>query len=689
MGHRSASLTGSHVPAANPELLTGGPSLVLASIPADSILHAVLAAVTDSMLVFDRRGRMLTGSLAAARAVGLSLRELPGAGVADLSLPDELRTSLASGLAAVLESGASREGVCPAVPGNRASGLAFHLAPVRGPGGEILGAVCRLERAAARSGGEETFRALADSLDDAVFTLDRNLRQTGVHARRAETEARSSAAALEDLAGDSRGSRASVVDEEAARRALAGDRVVYDWELETKHGRRFRQTSLVPVRGEDGSVTGIVGVERDMTDRRREQEELSRLLSWSSTVKAEWKATVDSLPEFVALVDFVGCVVCGNRMLEDWGLRGPGEVSGLDLHELLHPGCSGTSCYFTEALGRAWDATLEGRDVAVESEDPHLRRFVRATFRPVVRSDAQHAIPTMLVVVEDRSVARRVQHDRDRMEMRLRGSQKQEALAQLAGGMAHELNAPAQLIGDSLRFLREGAGEVASALRRIQSALVLAGEGRLSAAEARALTEELRSSDLETLVREMPATATHSIEGIERVSAIIRAMKEFSESGPDQRVPVDIRHAVRNALVVTRHRWEPVAETSTEFDPALPDVGCDPADLNQVLFHLLVNAADAVAEARRSDPDRPGRIRVSVRREHDQAVLRVIDNGCGIREENRPRLFEPFFTTKPVSEGTGQGLPYCHTIVVKKHHGRIDFESEVGVGSTFIVRLPL
>lgn len=676
-------------PAANPELNPAGPSLVLASVPAESVLHAVLAAGTESILVFDRRGRVLTGSPAAARTIGLSLRELPGAGVADLALPDGQCSCLASGLTAVLETGAPRDGICPSELGDRAAGLGYHLAPVRGPGGEILGAVCRLDIAAARSEGEGNVQALVDSVNDIVFTLDRDMRHTGIYGLWLKAEGVSPATIVGRTACEILGAEQAAVHEEATRRAIAGEQVVYEWEAEAKHGRRFYQTSLAPIRGDDGSVTGVVGIGRDVTDRRREQEELSRLLEWSRRVKEELEVILDSLPEFVALVDFVGCVVSGNCMLETWGLRGPGEISGLDFHDLLHPGCSGDSCYLTAGLRRAWDATLEGREVAVEAEDSHLRRFVRLTFRPVVRSGARQAIPTMLVVVEDLSLARRTQLDRDRMDAQLRSAQKLEALAQLAGGMAHEINAPAQLIGDSLRFLREGVVEMAEALRKVQVALTLAGEGELEVATAHALAEELRTSDLATLIREMPAAATHSIDGIERVTAIVRAMREFSEAGPDQRVPMDIRRAVRNALVVTRHRWEPVAEVTTEFDPALPDVPCDPADLHQVLFHLLVNAADAVAEARRADPSRPGWIRVTVRRDEDQAVLSIADNGPGIPEEHRSRLFEPFFTTKPMGEGTGQGLPYCHTIVVKKHHGRIDLETEVGVGSTFIVRLPL
>jgi PAS domain S-box-containing protein len=544
MGRSPASLTRACAPVANPDLNPAGPSLILASVPGESVLHAVLAAGTEPILVFDRRGRLLTGSLAAARTVGLSLRELPGAGVADLALPDELRTCLASALAAVLESGASRDGTCHSELGDRTADPGYHLAPVRGPGGEILGAVCRLDITAPLSEGEKKFQALVESVNDIVFTLDRDLRYTGVYGLWLEAEGTSPATRLGRTICEILGSEQAVVHEEATRRALAGEQVVYEWEAGAKHGRRFYQTSLAPIQGDDGSVTGVVGIGRDVSDRRREQEELSRLLDWSRTVKEELKAILDSLPEFVALVDFVGCVVSGNSMLETWGLREPGEISGLDLHDLLHPGCSGVPCYLTEALRRAWDATLDGRDLAVEAEDSHLRRFVRVTFRPVVRADAHHAIPTMLVVVADLSVARRTQLDRDRMEAQLRSAQKLEALAQLAGGMAHEINAPAQLIGDNLRVLREGAVEVAGALRKIQDVLMPAGEGEFDATAVRALAKELRASDLATLIREMPAAATRSIEGIERVTAIVRAMKEFSEAGPDQRVPAVARGKV-------------------------------------------------------------------------------------------------------------------------------------------------
>jgi signal transduction histidine kinase len=127
----------------------------------------------------------------------------------------------------------------------------------------------------------------------------------------------------------------------------------------------------------------------------------------------------------------------------------------------------------------------------------------------------------------------------------------------------------------------------------------------------------------------------------------------------------------------------------TEFDPDVPPVSCYPGELNQVFLNLLVNAAHAIGDCKDEEGGRKGMITVRTRRLPGWAEVRVADTGCGIPPEARGRVFDPFFTTKPVGKGTGQGLAIAHAVVVKKHGGRIGFESEVGKGTTFIVHLPV
>jgi len=173
------------------------------------------------------------------------------------------------------------------------------------------------------------------------------------------------------------------------------------------------------------------------------------------------------------------------------------------------------------------------------------------------------------------------------------------------------------------------------------------------------------------------------------VGTIVGAMKAFSHPGTAERTPTDLNRAVENTLTVARNEWKYVADAVTDLDPNLPLIPCYPADLNQAILNLVINAAHAVgAVVREGDAER-GRIAVLTRQDGAWVEIRVEDSGCGIPEEIRDRIFDPFFTTKSVGEGTGQGLTQVHSVVVDRHRGTISVESEVGRGSVFILRLPL
>jgi signal transduction histidine kinase len=132
-----------------------------------------------------------------------------------------------------------------------------------------------------------------------------------------------------------------------------------------------------------------------------------------------------------------------------------------------------------------------------------------------------------------------------------------------------------------------------------------------------------------------------------------------------------------------------VAEVETDLDPGLPLVPCNPGELNQVILNIMINAAHAVAEKHPESDETKGTIRITTRQVDDAwAEIRIRDDGPGIREEVRDRVFDPFFTTKEVGKGTGQGLAICHA-AVERHGGAIGFETALGEGTTFVVRLPL
>ena len=194
-------------------------------------------------------------------------------------------------------------------------------------------------------------------------------------------------------------------------------------------------------------------------------------------------------------------------------------------------------------------------------------------------------------------------------------------------------------------------------------------------AELAQCTEE---ADLTYLLGEVPQAIAQALEGVGRISKIVKAMKEFSHPGSEGKCAIDLNHAIETTIAVARNEWKYVADVQTCFAADLPPVPCLAGEFNQVILNLLMNAAQTI-----------GTITITTKCEEDWVEVQIQDTGAGIPEDVRARIFEPFFTTKEVGKGTGQGLALAHAVIVKKHDGKIWFESEVGKGTTFFLRLPL
>ncbi|SBW12962.1 Signal transduction histidine kinase (modular protein) [uncultured Alphaproteobacteria bacterium] len=257
-------------------------------------------------------------------------------------------------------------------------------------------------------------------------------------------------------------------------------------------------------------------------------------------------------------------------------------------------------------------------------------------------------------------------------------SSRLASVGQLAAGIAHEINTPIQYLGDNLRFFESSIKTIAAALDRVRTAAAVSDE-----VSAR-IEQTLDEADVPYLLEELPTAARQSLDGVEHVARIVRSMKEFSHPGSTAKVMTDINRALESTLTVTTNEWKHTAKVEKDFDPDLPKILCLPADLNQVLLNLVVNASQAL-EGRET----PGLIRIGTRRDGDAVEIRIADNGPGVPDGLRERIFDPFFTTKAVGKGTGQGLAIAMDVVVKKHGGRLTLEETPGGGATFVVRLPI
>lgn len=275
------------------------------------------------------------------------------------------------------------------------------------------------------------------------------------------------------------------------------------------------------------------------------------------------------------------------------------------------------------------------------------------------------------------------------LEAQLHQAQKLESIGQLAAGIAHEINTPIQYVGDNTRFLQDAFEDLLGLVneyRRFVAAMNgKSGENSLLTAVNEA--EEL--ADLEYLASEIPLAVRQSLEGIERVAKIVRAMKEFSHPGTEEKTSVDLNKAIESTVTVSRNEWKYVADLELDLDADLPQVPCLPGEFNQVILNILINAAHAIGDVVSRGSGKKGRIVVRTRREGAWAEIRISDTGPGIPEAIQGKIFDPFFTTKEVGRGTGQGLAIARSAIVDKHGGTIHFETQPGAGTTFIVRLPI
>ena len=236
-------------------------------------------------------------------------------------------------------------------------------------------------------------------------------------------------------------------------------------------------------------------------------------------------------------------------------------------------------------------------------------------------------------------------------ETQLVHSEKMASLGRLVAGVAHEINNPVSFIATSVAPLR----------RRLAEA----------AADAPA--------DVVPLLREAEEIADVMARGAERTAAIVRDLRSFSRLGEAKRKPADLHEGLEVSLRLLESRWRGRLTIHRDYG-AMPLVECDPGQLNQVFMNVLANACDATAAN--------GNIWIATRREGDEAVVTVRDDGVGMTPEVRAHVFDPFFTTKDVGGGTGLGLAISHGVVTA-HGGRIEVESTPGAGATFRIILPV
>ena len=410
----------------------------------------------------------------------------------------------------------------------------------------------------------------------------------------------------------------------------------------------------------------LEGLILDITERKHEEERRARLTT-----------AVEQAVESIVITTVDGAIQYVNPAFETVTGYSQKEVIGLT-PRILKSGKQDKALYEnlwkTIRQGEVWQGRLINRRKdggLVEAE---------ATISPV--RDANGNIINFVSVERDMT-------EMKQLEMQLRQAQKLEAVGSLAAGIAHEINTPIQFVGDNTHFLSNAFSDMLKLLE-VGSKLVTAhATSSDDQGTFKQFEETMTACDYEFLRHEIPSAIDQTLQGIDRVATIVRAMKDFSHPDGGEKSNVDVNKALQTTLIVARNEIKYVADVKTEFADDLPQVPAYSGALNQVFLNLLINAAHAIADVVGDGTGGRGEITVQTRIENDHIVIAVSDTGSGISPEIQERIFDPFFTTKAVGRGTGQGLAIARSVVVDKHGGSLTFETKIGKGTTFYVRLPI
>lgn len=395
----------------------------------------------------------------------------------------------------------------------------------------------------------------------------------------------------------------------------------------------------------------------------------------------QFKLTLDQTLDCVFMFD-------PQSLIYIYANHGAVEQVGYSLGELLQMTALDLKPDYTEKMYRATLAPLiRGEKKSLTFTTTHRTKEgldlpVEILQQYVTLGDGEHRFVSIVRDISDRIAA---EQEKEKMQTQLLQTQKLESVGQLAAGIAHEINTPAQFVGTNMDFMAEAFQDVEVFVKQVIN-LQQNAPGEISAA----INTALEDADWDYLSGELPKAIEQSRDGIERVSSIVLAMKKFSHPGSREKVAQDLNSIIETTVTIAGNEWKYVADMDLDLDSNLPQVPLLADEMGQVILNILVNAAHAIGEKLGENPEgEKGTISISTRKSGNSVKLSIQDTGTGMPEKVRLRVFDPFYTTKTVGKGIGQGLAISHDVIVKRHQGTIVVESTPGKGTVFTVQLPL
>lgn len=418
----------------------------------------------------------------------------------------------------------------------------------------------------------------------------------------------------------------------------------------------------------------IKAVEQSSLIKRFEEHELRQRRDQEKKALdavTQWRNAVDAFPEMIVIVDSKKKVHRFNKSMLSFVGATAAEFKGSD-----YKFCN------QEHQDTHETVIKDQKAQKIKSYFAEKKRYIKINIVPYFLPDEE--VVGAIHVFHDISLEKNAEKEKEILYAKLLQTQKLEAVGQLAAGIAHEINTPTQFISSNLRFLEESFTDLSRFMSKIEKHCA---KNELS---PEVLQDKLDELDWDFLQEEIPSALGQSVDGLSRVSSIVKAMKEFSHPGAKDFELVDINNLINVTSVVARNEWKYVADLTLNLDTSIPEILCLSGELGQVVLNLIINAIHSIAEKIKSRPDRDkGSLVVTTKVKNKYLVITISDDGDGIPKAIQQKVFEPFFTTKAIGKGTGQGLAIAYDVVVNKHGGKLTFDSEQRVGTTFTIQLPL
>ncbi|ASU23942.1 two-component sensor histidine kinase [Vibrio qinghaiensis] len=316
--------------------------------------------------------------------------------------------------------------------------------------------------------------------------------------------------------------------------------------------------------------------------------------------------------------------------------------------------------------------------IPIHSDDGVIEHVCICVYDVTIQASQQQELKRISHQLEQEHQAQKVLIKKlEDAQGQLRQSEKMASIGLLSAGIAHEINNPVGFITSNIQTLSDYFQTLAAVLEEIKRQVSQANDTAL-VTSCEAL---LKEKQIDFILEDTADLISESLEGSSRVMAIVKNLKEFSHVDGSEWSYANLESCIESTLKIINNEIKYNITLEKIYQENVPDVYCQPMQINQVLLNILVNASQAIHGE--------GTITISLSKCNDKQVeVRIKDTGSGIPDAIKDRIFEPFFTTKAVGSGTGLGLSVSYGII-NSHKGNIAVHSEVNQGTEFIITLPV